>query len=468
MEFHPTIFLVPGLYLSLLLYLGWKQRRGRESAETFILGGRALTLPAFVATLVTTWYGGILGVGEFTYLYGLSNWFVFGLPYYVFAALYAWFVAPRIRNQTCLTIPDQIGSVYGDRAKRLSSIWTFFMTLPAPYMVMIGFLVSWMTDWPLGLSILLGTVFSMGYVSLGGFGAVVRTDKLQFVLMFLGFAVLLGMLFVNVGGPSALAEKLPDSHLDPTGGNSYSFILAWWLIAIWTLVDPGFHQRCAASSSPETARKGILVAIGFWFLFDLMTTLVGLYARALLPDLQTPALSFPALAVEVLPPFLVGLFLTGLLATIMSTIDSFFLLSATSFGHDLLGKDLLQKVSPAARIRIGLLVTACLAFFMALAIPSVVNLWYVIGTLLIPPVLWPFLMSLSGKPMVRVRWVLTNLVLGFIVPLGWLIAGVFRTGSLDNPTYPLGLQPMFPGLTVSAIVLFIAWIDRPEPEFSEL
>ena len=30
----------------------------------YLLAGRRVTLPAFVATLVTTWYGGILGIGE--------------------------------------------------------------------------------------------------------------------------------------------------------------------------------------------------------------------------------------------------------------------------------------------------------------------------------------------------------------------------------------------------------------------
>ena len=50
------------LYAAAILALA----RGRPSGGgmDYLLAGRRLTLPAFVATLVTTWYGGILGVGE--------------------------------------------------------------------------------------------------------------------------------------------------------------------------------------------------------------------------------------------------------------------------------------------------------------------------------------------------------------------------------------------------------------------
>ena len=42
-----------------------------SSAVDYLVAGRRVTLPAFVATLVATWYGGILGVGEYSYRYGV-------------------------------------------------------------------------------------------------------------------------------------------------------------------------------------------------------------------------------------------------------------------------------------------------------------------------------------------------------------------------------------------------------------
>ena len=46
----------------------------KENQNEFILSGRRLSLPGFIATLVTTWYGAILGIGENTYLHGIQTW----------------------------------------------------------------------------------------------------------------------------------------------------------------------------------------------------------------------------------------------------------------------------------------------------------------------------------------------------------------------------------------------------------
>ena len=48
---------------------------------------RKLKLAGFIVTLVSTWYGGIIGIGENTYLYGFQTWTIFGLPYYIFAIM---------------------------------------------------------------------------------------------------------------------------------------------------------------------------------------------------------------------------------------------------------------------------------------------------------------------------------------------------------------------------------------------
>ncbi|MDZ7821516.1 MAG: hypothetical protein U5N26_06730 [Candidatus Marinimicrobia bacterium] len=69
------------LYFFMLILIGFIRRKKDGKAEDFLLSGRRLTLPLFVMTLVSTWYGGILGIGEFTYLHGLSNWFVMGFPH---------------------------------------------------------------------------------------------------------------------------------------------------------------------------------------------------------------------------------------------------------------------------------------------------------------------------------------------------------------------------------------------------
>jgi len=149
------------LYMILLLFLGFRSYRQNANREEYLLGNRSLSVPALVATIVTTWYGGILGVGEFVYLNGISAWIVFGLPYYLFAALFAIFLAPRIRLAKVYSIPDILQKKYGKRSGILGSVFILIMTSPAPYILMVGVLLQQLFNFSFITSILIATVSSI-------------------------------------------------------------------------------------------------------------------------------------------------------------------------------------------------------------------------------------------------------------------------------------------------------------------
>ena len=306
-------------YLFAMVAISLYKRPSEHDESGFLLSGRTLSLPAFVATLVSTWYGGILGVGEFGYTYGVSQWVVFALPYYVFAVLFAWFLAPRIRAATHVTIPDAVGATFGPSAGKAAAVGIAILVNPAPYLLMGSLVVLFfLPSLSLSLVSLTLSLLTAGYVMLGGFRAVVNTDRVQFVLMYLGFVLLVASAWMRFGSPLEMWAALPETHRDPSGGHTTGYILVWFFIALWTFVDPGFHQRCAAAKSPEIARKGIFVSVGFWAVFDLLTVTAALYGAVLFPDLSEPGTMYLTMGVELLPAGLTGLFLIGILATIIA------------------------------------------------------------------------------------------------------------------------------------------------------
>lgn len=451
------------IYLAVLVVVGiFRRSSSHESAAGYILGGRKLTLPAFVATLVSTWYGGILGVGEYSYLYGISNWLVFGLPYYLAAILFAVFLAKRARRSEVLTIPDQLYNAYGRGASVAGSIILFLMTIPGAYVLMLAVLGNIVFGWPLWLGAILGVLFSVFYVHLGGFRSVVRTDLLQFGLMFLGFAILLIVLINRYGGFEFVSAGLPDQHLTWHGGNSEWYIATWYFIALATLIEPSFYQRCYAAKNARTARNGIFVSIIFWIIFDFMTTSCGLYARVLLPDLAEPIGSYPALAQAVLPPGLLGLFILALLATIMSTVDSYSFLAASTFGRDIVWR--LFKI-PDDRItyftRIGLILSALIALCMALFFESVIDIWHDYGSVATPALLIPVFFAFVGKRKLKAGMALICIVLSGLLSLCWLIIGKSTGGG-----YFLGIAPVFPGFVFS-LIFYLAASTRKRIEISK-
>lgn len=434
---------VAGLvYVLFLLFVVVRLFRGPMSgAADYIVAGRRLTLPAFTATLVSTWYGGILGVGEYTWRHGVSNWLVFGVPYYVFAGVFALWLAGRARRSEVLTVPDMLERRYGRPAALVGAFVLFVMTAPAAYVLMLGVMVRFATGWPLWIGVVLGTALSVGYVFRGGLRAVVMTDMVQFVLMFVGFMVLVPVCVVKFGGMAFLRSAVPASHFTWDGGLGAQAVLVWYVIAMATLVEPAFYQRCYAAQTESVARRGIGLAIVFWVLFDLMTTTAGLYARALLPDLADPVQAFPALAARVLPGFWQGVFTVGLLATIMSTVDSYAFIAAVTLGRDLVGRARGVSEDVALRYsRWALLAVAVLAVGLALAAQSVVTLWKTLGSVGTPVLLVP-LGAAHTSLRLDGRRVVVMMVVSGAVSLGWLVLG--RGGPW------LGVEAVFPGLLVS-------------------
>jgi solute:Na+ symporter, SSS family len=444
-------------YFVVLLILGYKAYKSTEhkSEKDFILANRSLSLPAFVATLVTTWYGGILGVGEFTYLYGISSWVVFGLPYYVFALLFAFFIAKKVRQEKQFTIADVFYARYGKSVGLLSSVFLLFMTSPAPYILMLAFLLQLMFNLSLIFSLIIGTSLSIVYVFFGGFRSVINTDKFQFVLIYGSFILLFFFLINYQGDFEFLQSNVSPTHLSWLGANSIQVTIVWFFLASWTFIDPGFHQRCAAAKSNSVAQKGILISIVFWFVFDFMTISTGLYAVALLKDIN-PVLAYPLLAEKILPPVIKGIFFTGLLAVIMSTIDSFTFLSAITYGRDIVWR--IKNKNPAKHInyyiKLGLILTGLISIILALLIPSVIKLWYVIGSLCIPPMLLPLLTGYYSKFRIGKKQTLWVMVSSFSVSLFSFIWGQTHLIK-DYPTYPFGVEPFFPGMILSLILYII-------------
>jgi solute:Na+ symporter, SSS family len=438
-------------YFILLLILGYKAFKStdQKSEKDFILANRTLSLPAFVATLVTTWYGGILGIGEFTYLYGISSWVVFGLPYYVFALLFTLFMAKKIKKEKQFTIADVFYDRYGKKVGLLSSIFLLFMTSPAPYILMLAYLLQLIFGFSLFFSLITGATLSIVYVFFGGFRSVVNTDKLQFVIIYGSFILFFYFLFTSYGDFDFLQANVSENHLSWFGGNSIQYIIVWFFLASWTFIDPGFHQRCSAAKSNSVAQKGILISIVFWFVFDFLTVSTGLYAVAILKNIN-PVLSYPLLADKILPPVMKGIFFTGLLAVIMSTIDSFTFLSAITFGRDFVWRIKNHNTSKHLNyyIKIGLLLTGIISIILAILLPSVIKLWYVIGSLCIPPMLLPMLTGYYKKFRLSNIQTLGVMISCFTVSLFSFIWG--QSHLINNyPSYPFGVEPFFPGIILS-------------------
>ncbi len=444
-KFHISDYIIIVLYFGVVLLIGLKSGNTTNSKIDYLVASRRITLPAFVATLVSSFYGGILGVGEFTYRYGISSWFLNALPYYLFITLFAFFLASKIRKTKLLSIPEKLNSSYGKKVSVTGAILIILLVTPAPYLYMLGIIVQLFTGWDLWLVMLSILIISSLALFRGGFKSNVNINILEFFMMFAGFAIIIPFCISEIGSPVILLLNLPESHLNLTGNHSIQYLVVWFIIGAWALVDPTFHQRCYAAESEKTARKGILISLVFWFIFDFMTTLAGLYAFYYMKEIQNPVMSYPLLANIILPPVAKGFFFLGLIATIMSTFNSNLFISAVTFGNDILPG--IRKINNKENSlsKIGIIITGVISFLLPVLMPSVVQIWYTVGSLTIPALLISVVSSYSEKFKVKNCFIFTSMLLSFSISLFSLIYGNIR--ALNGlPQYIAGIEPIYPGM----------------------
>lgn len=444
-------FLPIGLYAAVIILQFIRSlKTSFQDVSNYLIAGRNLSLPAFVASLVTGWYGGILGVGEYSFHYGISVWLVFGVPYYLAALLFSFFLSGKIRQSRVLTIPEQLEIQYNRKVSILGATIIFIQCVPASYILELGILIRFFTDWPLRWCIIIGTILSTVYIFTGGLKMMVRTHLIQFVLMFLGFIVILSSCWAHFGGMEFLKKSVDPGMFTWHGGNKPVVILIWYFLAMSTLAEPLFYQRSAAARSPAIARWGIVVSVGFWIIFDFLTTFTGIYARAILKTIPDPTMAYPLLSQMVLPPLLHGFFICSMLAIIMSTIDSFAFISAITAG-----RDILLKLMPAEKkkywpektmIQLGLIITAIFSILIACLTESVVQLWYAVGSIGIPAILVPVVSSYS-RYRISAGSAMIIMIGSSCLSLFWL-----STPSLfQQESYLWSIEPVFPGLGLAVV-----------------
>ncbi len=404
----------------------------------YMLMGRQLTLPLFVATLAATWYGGIFGVNEITFNYGIYNFVTQGVFWYIAYIIFALFLVDKIKNYKSITLPQAAGQLFGEHARKTAAVFTFLNVLPISYVLSLGVFLQLVFGFELLPAMALGTFVVCVYAAWSGLRAVVFSDIIQFSIMCLSVLLVALMSFKTFGGIEFLKSALPATHFSITGGNSWLNTFVWAGIALATLVDPSFYQRCFAAKDAKTAKTGILICTFIWFCFDLCTTSGALYARAILPD-ALPKHAYFLYAVQLLPSGLRGFFIAGILCTILSTLDSFLFIASNTFAYDLFRDKFKNKVL-ANQIFFFLIGGA--AILLALIFDgSFKKIWFVLGSYMAACLLAPMMFGyffpkkITGKQFSFSVWLSAIIVtVWHIVPRAGFLAEVegFYIGLIVN------------------------------------
>jgi len=434
--------------LSLILptIIGKIQKTTDDSQDEYFMAGRRLTLPVFVATLVSTWYGSIFAVSEMAYKHGLGEWLCQGVFWYIAYFIFVFFYIKKIREKKFFTIPEILENKFGRKTSLLGAFVILILQSPVTYIISMALIAQMIFGLPMWLSAFVGLIVPLIYTFNGGFKADIYTDCLQFVLMFIGIAIVLPFT-INHFGFDYIVSNFPAGHLKIGGEIKFEIIIAWALIACWTFIDTGFYQRTLAAKSLETAQRGVLIAIVFWVIFDLMICFLGILAFIVLPNTDA-RLALPNLANMVLPNGLKGLFIVGVLSTVMSTFDSLLFSSAMCFTKDIYQKyfktndsNHLIKVN-----KIAMLLVALFAFVASLNCHSLIKFMYYKGSIGISALFLPLSLALLAPEKINSRKAFRSIVCGLLACISTITL---------KELHLIDIEPAFIGLGFSALGLLL-------------
>lgn len=473
-------------YMLGVLLIGTYFGKYVRSAGDFFLAGKSLPFWAVGMSIVVSDIGAIdfvSGAGG-AYRYGLAqanfDW-IGSLPA---AAIAAMIFVPYYWRAGVYTIPEFLGKRYNSAVQIIEAVlWLgFLVSMLGVMLFATAKMMNTVLGWSDARSIWTTVIIVGIYTVSGGLAAVVMTDVIQMIVMFVGAGALLVLTFSKAGGWSGVVEKIsPDfpnhftlllPHSDPTPypWTGIVFGLGIVLSTAYFVGNQAVVQRTLGARSEWDAKAGMLFA-GFLKLFiPILVMIPGLAALAIYPNLTDADKAVPMLVRDILPAGLRGLMFAAFFAALMSSVDSYLNSCSTMFVSDVIGKFYRlakqgQSLPPRTGLLVGRVLTAVLIISAGLFAPIIdrfETIYVGIQTLLSfiqGPTLAILLLGIMWRR--TTQWgALAGLVLGVCVTVSLTAIGdeIFPS---DDPF----LFVSFWSFVFSMIVTFlVSLITPPDPE----
>ena len=434
--------LIIGLYLLVVIAIGIALRRRTKTSEDFFLSGRSS--PAWVAGLafMSANMGAqeVIGMAASGAKYGLATshfYWVGAIPAMVFLGF---FMMPLYYGSRARSVPEYLKLRFDEKTRVLNAATFAFMTVISSGISMyaMGLLLNLLLGWQFDLSIWLWAGVVLLYVFMGGLTSGIYNEVLQFFLIVFGFAPIVILGLVDIGGWHGLVANL--SVISQQRGFAADALTTVWrhtgsaadnpLGVDWFSITMGLGfvlsfgywctdfllvQRAMAAHSLSAARQTPLIAAIPKLLFPALVILPGMIAMGLThraggiafplkPDGSLNYdLAMPLMLARYLPTGLLGLGITALMASFMSGMAGNVTAFNTVWTYDLYQAHIKPKASDTHLLHVGRLATiagvllSIAAAYLAARFNNIMDLLQLVFAFVNAPLFATFLLGMFWK-----------------------------------------------------------------------
>jgi len=382
-----------GIYLVLILCVGYYASKQTKNLKDFALGGNRLGpwVIAFSerASGESAWL--ILGLPGAALVAGLFEiWTVIGC---IMGITFSWtIIAKPLRIMTghynAITLPELFHKRFKDEKGTIRLLSGFIITFFFVFYVAAQFSgAGKVLNVTFGLTqiegMVLGALIIILYTLMGGFLAVAWTDLIQGIIMISTLIILpiVGIIQLNEM-PNQPLFNFESIYGGETGLSAIMGMVGGLSWGFGYMGQPHLVTRFMAIDSPDNINKSRKIAISWAIPAFFGAMIIGLVGNGLLQSgilihegekifsisqLPDPEKLMPIMATSLLPAWLAGIFISGAIAAMMSTADSQLLVSTSVITEDLLAPnvDTFFGFSKLTWSRIFTLMIGIIAFIMA-------------------------------------------------------------------------------------------------------
>ncbi|NLY43865.1 MAG: sodium/proline symporter [Clostridiaceae bacterium] len=354
-------FVFVGIYVLLMLGIGFISMRKASNIQDFFLGGRKMGPWMSAFAYGTTYFSAVLFIGyagKSGWGFGISAVWI-GVGNALLGSLLAWLVlAKKTREMThrlnVSTMPEFFEKRFDSKAMKVFSALIIFIFL-VPYSASVYAGLSYLFNSVFGIDyvycMLIMAILTAVYLVLGGYLATAMTDFVQGIIMIVGVIIMIFYVLYNpvVGGLTEGLSRLSQIPNDGPrlvsvfGGDNWLGLLS--LIMLTSLGSWGLPQmvhKFYAIKDEKAISKGTVVSTAFALLIGCGAYLVGAFGRLYLNN-TVPVVNgtpnydviVPELLKMAMPEAMLAVILLLVLSASMSTLASIVLTSSSAIAMDL-------------------------------------------------------------------------------------------------------------------------------------
>jgi len=440
---HFLDMLAMAIYFVVLIWIGIRvarEDRGEGASESFLAADRNMNLLQSTSTAAATDLGGgfSIAMGGLGFTLGISGSWLIAISGLSVVAV-SFLMVPRVKRWADrvrgLTTGDLFEARFDRRTGLLAAVVVglAWFTFVGGQIIAGGKLLQVTLNINLTVAVVLSGAIILAYTAMGGLKAVIYTDVFQMFVLMIGIifiAVPIGLY--KVGGWDAIVTHFSASpqtaSLVEWGAVGWKQALGWFfaIFPVW-FISIAAMQRIVAARDEKTARRAFLLT-GVpieWPLFAIGSTIIGMLARMLFPDLADAELATPMVIMHLLPAGVAGIVIAAYIAAVMSSADSALIGPVAIFTNDIYRKQINPGASEARLVgvaRITTLTLGVLAIGMAYLVPNILDLILYAYTFGAAGIFFPMLGLLFWRG-TTARGAFWSMILGGTSAVAWAMAG---------------------------------------------